>query len=459
MSKTLKAWKDVDGEVVYLEEGQSGEGIIGQGFTRVPGSDRVVSDDLSTYEDFSKTASELEVTPTGNISSTNVQQSLEELQTDIDNIVSANGSIDTHSDVDTSTVTPVNGDFLRWDSTANKWEPEASLISTTYTYRKSFVAERGGTTTGKLALGNGSNASTMGVVITEGCKLVSVGISSSGTTSGQWQIFRNGASIHITNTNTQLTKVDDLSSPVSLNSGDYLNALCFNAGGAAHTVTFEVEITKTITGLKGEQGEQGTAGSDGIAQVRTGNGAPSNSLGNDGDLYLNNATGDYYTKVSGVWSLQGNLKGPQGPASPSVSILKLTNTFANNINSSGGVNYGAFNTSRIIDDFGSDLTVATSSITFNITGRFRCDFNFFLNSSSQRTNVLFRWSINGVEQRGRSAHNYIRRNASHDEASSFLSEVLDLSDGDVLRISCVQIAGSGTVETPSGESIFTIESL
>lgn len=344
-------------------------------------------------------------------------------------------------------------------SARNEIDDRLELVSTTFTYRKSFVAERNGTSTGKLALGNGSSTSTMGVVITEGCKLVSVGISSSGTTSGQWQIFRNGASIHITNTNTQLTKVDDLSSPVSLNSGDYLNALCFNAGNAAHTVTFEVEITKTITGLKGEQGEQGTAGSDGIAQVRTGNGAPSNSLGNDGDLYLNNATGDYYTKVSGVWSLQGNLKGPQGPASASVSILKLTNTFANNINSSSGVNYSAFNTSRIIDDFGSDLTVATSSITFNITGRFRCDFNFFISTASQRTNVLFRWAINGVEQRGRSAHNYIRRASNHDEASSFLSEVLDLSDGDVLTINCVQIAGSGTVETPSGESIFTIESL
>lgn len=344
-------------------------------------------------------------------------------------------------------------------NTRNEIDDRLELVSTTYTYRKSFVAERNSSATGKLALGNGSTTSTMGAVITEDCKLVSVGISSSGTTSGQWQIFRNGTSIHITNTSTQLTKVDNLSSPVSLNSGDYLNAICFNAGGASHTVTFEVEITKTITGLKGDQGEQGIAGvdgQDGIAQVRTGNGAPSNSLGNDGDFYLNNSNGDYYTKTSGVWSVQGNLKGPQGSAP---SILKLTNTFANNVNSSSGVNYGAFNTSRIIDDFGSDLTVSTSSITFNVTGKFRCDFNFFLEGSGSRTNVLFRWSINNVIQRGRSAHNYIRRSSGHDESSAFLSEVLELSEGDVLRISCVQIAGSGTVETPSGESIFTIESL
>ena len=376
-------------------------------------------------------------------------------QTALNAKISADGSIDTHSDVDTSTVAPVNGDFLRWDGTANKWEPD-TLVSTTYTYRKSFVAERNNNTTGKLALGNGATTTTMGVVITEDCTLVCVGVSSSASASGEWQIFKNNSAIHTTVTTGAQITVDNIATPISLAAGDYVNAHCTNADGFAHTVTFEVEITKTIAGLKGEQGEQGIAGSDGIAQVRTGNGVPSNSLGNDGDLYLNNNTGDYYTKVSGVWSLQGNLKGPAGSAP---SILKLTNTFANNINSSGGVNYGAFNTSRIIDDFGSDLTVATSSITFNITGRFRCDFNFFLNSSSQRTNVLFRWSINGVEQRGRSAHNYIRTSSNHDEASSFLSEVLDLSDGDVLRISCVQIAGSGTVETPSGESIFTIESL
>ncbi len=36
------------------------------------------------------------------------------------------------------------------------------------------------------------------------------------------------------------------------------------------------------------------------------------SLGNNGDLYINRANGDYYAKVDGVWVLQGNIKGPRG---------------------------------------------------------------------------------------------------------------------------------------------------
>lgn len=45
---------------------------------------------------------------------------------------------------------------------------------------------------------------------------------------------------------------------------------------------------------------------------RTGAGAPSNSLGVNGDLYLNSANGDVYSKASGTYSLVLNIKGPTG---------------------------------------------------------------------------------------------------------------------------------------------------
>ncbi|MCP4322156.1 MAG: hypothetical protein GY787_09945 [Alteromonadales bacterium] len=369
--------------------------------------------------------------------------------------VSASLSINTHSDVDTVTNPPTSGDILRWNSTDNEWEPD-SLVSSTFTYRKSFVAERSTASGGKLALGNGSTINTMGVVITEDCKLVSVGISSAGVTNGTWDIYNNGVSVHSTIKPVSLTYVDNLSSPVSLNANDFLNVICLAAGGAAHTVTFEVEITKTITGLKGEQGDQGLPGTDGIAQVRTGSGVPANTLGNDGDFYLDNNTGNYYTKSGGVWSLQGNLTGPSG-AVP--KILKLTNVFANNINSNTTLTFSGFDTSSLINDYGADITVASNGLTFVTGGRFRLDFNFFLTSNASRTNVLFRWAINGVEQRGRSAHNYIRNGSGHNESSSCLSEILDLSAGDVLTITCIRLGGAGTVNVPAGESIFQIESL
>jgi hypothetical protein len=45
----------------------------------------------------------------------------------------------------------------------------------------------------------------------------------------------------------------------------------------------------------------------------TGSGAPGSGLGIQGDYYLDTAAGNYYNKTSAtVWTLRGNLTGPQG---------------------------------------------------------------------------------------------------------------------------------------------------
>jgi len=59
-------------------------------------------------------------------------------------------------------------------------------------------------------------------------------------------------------------------------------------------------------------GTAGTNGTDG-SQIYTGTGVPSDALGVNTDFYLDNATGNYYTKAAGTWgSAQGNLTGPTG---------------------------------------------------------------------------------------------------------------------------------------------------
>jgi hypothetical protein len=45
----------------------------------------------------------------------------------------------------------------------------------------------------------------------------------------------------------------------------------------------------------------------------SGEGEPSAELGSGGDWYLNTANGDLYRKGNGIWALQMNLVGPQGP--------------------------------------------------------------------------------------------------------------------------------------------------
>ena len=49
-----------------------------------------------------------------------------------------------------------------------------------------------------------------------------------------------------------------------------------------------------------------------IAQIRTGEAAPPNSTGFNGDFYLDKISGDYYSKDAGTWTLKGNLKGTPG---------------------------------------------------------------------------------------------------------------------------------------------------
>lgn len=77
-----------------------------------------------------------------------------------------------------------------------------------------------------------------------------------------------------------------------------------------------------VGNLKGPAGDDGTDGADGAPGadgtngnfVRVGAEVPDNSLGNNGDIYLNQTNGDLYgPKASGAWgSVVGNFTGPAG---------------------------------------------------------------------------------------------------------------------------------------------------
>jgi hypothetical protein len=67
----------------------------------------------------------------------------------------------------------------------------------------------------------------------------------------------------------------------------------------------------TPVSLKGAAGAAGAAGS----KILSGNGAPSTSLGNNGDYYLDKTSYLFYgPKTAGGWGTGLNIQGPQGPA-------------------------------------------------------------------------------------------------------------------------------------------------
>jgi hypothetical protein len=97
------------------------------------------------------------------------------------------------------------------------------------------------------------------------------------------------------------------------NPGDYyLNDDTGEAYRKRDDTTWEVVATiKGEDGINGTDGTDGSDGSDGSVW-HTGQGDPADDLGNNGDFYLNSASGDYYRKQGGHWMPEGNLKGPKG---------------------------------------------------------------------------------------------------------------------------------------------------
>ncbi|MGN0815103.1 MAG: InlB B-repeat-containing protein [Candidatus Coproplasma sp.] len=63
-----------------------------------------------------------------------------------------------------------------------------------------------------------------------------------------------------------------------------------------------------VDGKDGENGENGADGKDGATWL-TGEGEPSEEIGKDGDIYLDETTCDLYVKESGAWSYCTNIKG------------------------------------------------------------------------------------------------------------------------------------------------------
>ncbi len=68
---------------------------------------------------------------------------------------------------------------------------------------------------------------------------------------------------------------------------------------------------KGAAGDKGDAGSEGVKGEDGTS-IRTGKGEPSESLGNDGDSYIDLSNFDFYVKENGKWTKEGSIKGEQG---------------------------------------------------------------------------------------------------------------------------------------------------
>ena len=126
-----------------------------------------------------------------------------------------------------------------------------------------------------------------------------------------------------------------------------------------------------------------------------------------------------------------------------------------NINNSSITKISWLQTNTEIFENGGFTNTATD-VTVPKTGIYMVMFNGYLNGSNIRTNVRFRFRVNGSDQNtDLSLNNYIRRDSGHDESSAHLTAYLNLSAGDTVAVSSQQIAASGTVTLTKNLSSFT----
>src|SRR3984957_10738359 len=137
-------------------------------------------------------------------------------------------------------------------------------------------------------------------------------------------------------------------------------------------------------GAVGPQGAPGAAGAPGVPGTRgslwsTGSGAPT-ATGLNGDLYLDTSTGNVYELVSGTWTMESNITGPQGPNGV---VLDCTLTPYPGIDLAGCSLFSLDNT-----DY-SDANLSGASMIFGII-----DGDNFTNANLSGAN--FQFVLNGV---------------------------------------------------------------
>jgi hypothetical protein len=276
-----------------------------------------------------------------------------------------------------------------------------------------------------------------------------------------WQNAANSRTyeIRVNNVNQQTINLTAAQSniPVDIpvNQGDSLRVFIGATGdGADDVVTVEVEFPFDIETLKGDPG---APGQDGIAgfEFLTGNGAPGSGVGNDGDVYLDNTSGDFYRKVSGTWNFESNFVGPAGTQ----PYIYMTNNVMTNLNNTGlpGTQANNLNTTPILNSQPSLYTPAADGVIVNETGVYEAYVNLYQTGTSQRTNVAVQITVNGIGSGRLGAQAYIRAQTSHNEASSTITEPIAVTAGQKIGFRMVQLAGAGTVTAPASTTIFYIK--
>lgn len=135
-----------------------------------------------------------------------------------------------------------------------------------------------------------------------------------------------------------------------------------SAGGTGGSGGVGTVFTDTEDGLvPAPAGDTGFLRNDGVwtdpatgSVWRVGSGAPADTLGTNGDFYLDEATSDVYQKASDAYSLVANIRGAQGPAGATGATGAAGSNGTNGTDGADGVVQTVSGTTDEIDVDSSD---------------------------------------------------------------------------------------------------------
>lgn len=310
-----------------------------------------------------------------------------------------------------------------------------------------WAEESGGLNTNSFewAYGNGDDSqAAFGVPLPVDCELFAVGIALFDG-AAEVEVYKNGVATGGTSgLGTVGSTVNTLTSPISFSAGDNVNfrtvsAAGANAGGKAvawFRVPSKIPTYNRLNGIS----------------------PPINTLGNNGDEYLNTLNGDLYIKESGIWLLKLNIKGPSG-ADTARPFIQVTNLLSGNING-GTTSFSWIDTNPLtfITNEVTSFVVATNGVTVVKAGVYKVSvFQHQTSTNNARNNAALRLMVNGTPRPFYGANSYQRIASGHNESTASIVSLLNLGAGDIVGIRNDQLAGTGVVTCPAGTLVFLIE--
>lgn len=330
------------------------------------------------------------------------------------------GSIDLHSDVDTTTTPPANSDILQWNGT--DWVPQA--INNNFTIFPIWAEESSvlANNAFQWSYGNGDGAVvTQGIPIAIGGQIFAIGTSLVGATNTTISVLVNGTNVATSTAYTGTgSAITNLVIPINVSAGDLINFQTIVAGGAA-----EGKV---------------------VAWVRTGSIAAFNlndlidvdtttiSL-NNGDLLQWNGVDWVGIPVPGIVSTDVG------------ATAKITNAVSVNFNSSTAFVDKALGTTTF-NEFNTDVSTDGTGFVINTAGTYRVNYSALLTSTGLRTTTISQ--INAGGERGGYSYSYIRNFSSINQAAVSSASVFQLNTGDTVRI---QARREGTITIAANAAI------